>query len=688
MNKKSLLFKMLALVVCLSCALGANAYDFKYGSIYYNITGVNTVEVTNNGNGSYNGNVSIPSTVSNYGKTYQVTAIGESAFYSCSGLTNVTIPNSVTSIGVQAFYHCSGLTSVNIPGSVTSIGDYAFRYCSSLSSVTFNDGLQTIGKRAFEDSKLISVSIPNSVTLIDEYAFAFNRTTLTEVTIGNSTTTGNIVVGHGAFTSCQKLASLTLGNSVTAIEDNAFSYSAIESLTIPKSVTSLNGIPFVGCDSLKTIKVASGNTVYDSRNNCNAIIQKSNNTLIQGCRNTVIPGTVKTIGMGAFFNIRSLTSITIPSSVTTIEEYAFYACHGLSSIVIPKTVTSIGNQAFSYTSFMQSMVVENGNPKYDSRGNCNAIIETATNTLLNGCYFTVIPATVTAIAPAAMANCAIRSMIIPNSVVTIGDEAFAYCWYLQDLTIGNSVTSIGAQAFFDCLDLENLTCLAATPPVIADYTTFDNDWMLNLYEQATLTVSAFSLNAYETAEYWKKFTTIEGFLQGDLNSDGVVDVTDVTLLIAAVLNSTQVNRGAADMNSDGTIDVVDVTALINRVLNGGMDPYDPHSTGRWLVLFDKNGNKSWIQLWSNPDGGYFTTVSLTTATYGTGRAKFYIVDEGVAYGASQANKSMVLGSYTSNPLTAGQNCYTVPAGYTYTIGMVYNSSDKRYAVAQQGPACN
>ena len=533
MNKKSLLFKMLALVVCLSCALGANAYDFKYGSIYYNITGVNTVEVTNNGNGSYNGNVSIPSTVSNYGKTYQVTAIGNLAFNECFGLKSVTIPSSVTTIGTDAFHYCSAMTSVNIPNAVTSIGVRAFFFCQSLTSM----------------------SIPNSVRTI----------------------------GSSAFCGCNNLASISLGNQLNTIGDNAFQdcYS-LTSITLPKSVISIGDTPFLGCNSLAMIKVENGNSVYDSRNNCNAVIQTSSNMLVCGCKTTVIPNTVTSIGGGAFAFIETLSEI-----------------------------------------------------------------------------------------------------VIPNSVTEIGVSAFYYCSDLERVTIGKSVTNIDMQAFCSCWALTDIICLAATPPSL-DLTTFDED----IYEQATLTVSAFSLNAYETADYWKNFTTINGFLQGDLNGDGVVDVTDVTLLIDAVLNSTPVNRGAADMNSDGVVDVTDVTALINRVLNGGMDPYDPHSTGRWLVLFDKNGNKSWLQLWSNPDGGYFTAVSLTTATYGTGRAKFYIVDEGVAYGASQANKSMVLGSYTSNPLTAGQNCYTVPAGYTYTIGMVYNSSDKRYAVAQQGPACN
>ena len=274
MNNKSLLFKMLALVVSLSCALGAHAYDFKYNGIYYNITGVNTVEVTNNGNGSYSGSVSIPSTVSNYGKPYQVTAIGNLAFYECFGLKTVSLPSSVTTIGTDAFHNCFAMTSVNIPNAVTSIGIRAFYYCQSLTSL----------------------SIPNSVRTI----------------------------GSSAFSGCNNLASISLGNQLNTIGNNAFQdcYS-LTSITLPKSVTSIGDTPFLGCNSLAMIKVENGNSVYDSRNNCNAVIQTSSNMLVCGCKTTVIPNTVTSIGDGAFAFIETLSEIVIPNSVTEIIAVAW-----------------------------------------------------------------------------------------------------------------------------------------------------------------------------------------------------------------------------------------------------------------------------------------------------------------------------------------------------------------------------
>ena len=269
--------------------------------------------------------------------------------------------------------------------SVTSIGEEAFYYCSGLTSVTIGNSVINIGERAFYGSGLTSVTIGNSVTSI----------------------------GSGAFRFCSGLTSVTIPNSVTSLGDDAF----------------------YGCSALESIIVEEGNTIYDSRENCNAIIETATNTLIAGFKNTVIP-----------------------YSVTSIGDWAFSGCSSLTSVTIPNSVTSIGEGAFSYCYGLESIIVEEGNTICDSRENCNAIIETATNTLIYGCKNTVIPNSVTSIGDGAFNYCTgLTSITIPNSVTSIGEAAFDYCTGLTSVTIGNSVTSIGDGAFFGCTGLISIT---------------------------------------------------------------------------------------------------------------------------------------------------------------------------------------------------------------------------------------
>ena len=236
-----------------------------------------------------------------------VTSIGDYAFKDCSGLTSVTIPNSVTSIGDYAFSGCSGLTSVTIPNSVTSIGGYTFSGCSGLTSVTIPNSVTSIGYEAFRGcSGLTSVIIPNSVTSI----------------------------GDGAFEGCSGLTSVIIPNSVTSIGKYAFyGCSGLTSVTIPNSVTLIGNGTFFRCSRLTSVTVDKNNGTYDSRDNCNAIIETSTNKLIVGCNNTIIPNSVTSIGIGSFYGCEGLTSVTIPNSVTSIGEHAFEDCSGLTKLV-------------------------------------------------------------------------------------------------------------------------------------------------------------------------------------------------------------------------------------------------------------------------------------------------------------------------------------------------------------------
>ena len=245
---------------------------------------------------------------------------------------------------------------------------------------------------------------------------------------------------------------------VTSIDTLAFYYcEGLTSIDLPNSITEIGQEAFGNCPGLTSIVVASDNSRYDSRNNCNAIIETANNTLIVGCKNTIIPNSVTAIGNFAFEYCSGLTSIDIPNSVTHIGWYAFYSCGGLTSIVIPNSVTEVGAGAFEWCNELTNIVVESGNPRFDSRNNCNAIIETADNTLIVGCKNTTIPNSVTAIGGGAFSNCnGLTSIDIPNSVTEIGDAAFFSCVGLTSIDIPNSVTAIGDGAFCNCFGLTSI----------------------------------------------------------------------------------------------------------------------------------------------------------------------------------------------------------------------------------------
>ena len=226
-------------------------------------------------------------------------------------------------------------------------------------------------------------------------------------------------------------------------------------VTIPKSVTSIGEHIFRECSNLGSIIVDNENEIYDSRDNCNAIIETKSNTLISGCCNTVIPNSVTTIGILAFSGISHLTSVTIPNSVTSIGGGAFRNCQGLTSVTIPQSVTSIGEGAFEWCSYLTSLSVENGNTVYDSRNNCNAIIETKSNTLIAGCNTTIIPSSVTIIGQDAFIGCQnLTSIVIPYGVTTIKVGAFWNCYALSSMTISSTVTSISPYIFNECMNLK------------------------------------------------------------------------------------------------------------------------------------------------------------------------------------------------------------------------------------------
>ena len=282
------------------------------------------------------GTLTIPSSVVYDGNTYSVTSIGTFAFYWCSGLTSVTIPNSVTNIGESAFNGCSGLTSLTIPNSVTSIGSFAFVRCSGLTSVTIPNSVTSIGFGAFGIcSGLTAITIPSSVDSLGGMAFYgcnslaivnYNATNC----IYNSNDPQTEYTGRFLFKECPSLITLNIGDNVTHIPNYIFhGCSSLTSVTIGNSVTSIGFDAFSGCSSLTSL---------------------------------TIPNSVTSIGGLAFCGCSSLTSVTIPNSMTSIEYRTFAGCSGLTSVTIGNSVTSIGNEAFSGCSSLMSITFDGRTP--------------------------------------------------------------------------------------------------------------------------------------------------------------------------------------------------------------------------------------------------------------------------------------------------------------------------------------
>ena len=249
-------------------------------------------------------------------------------------------------------------------------------------------------------------------------------------------------------------------------------------------MTSIGTSAFAHCSGLTSIIVEAGNTHYDSRDSCNAIIQTDLGLLIQGCQSTVIPEGITAIGNDAFRGCSGLTSVTIPNSVTSIGYSAFDGCNSLTSVTIPNSVTSIGSSAFYGCSGLTSVTIPNSVTSigYETFYGCSGLTSVT------------IPNSVTSIGDEAFRDCSgLTSVTIPNSVTSIGSSAFSGCSSLTSVTIPNSVTSIGNYAFYGCYGLTSVYCLATAPPTLG--------YGSSLYS-ADIYVPCEAVTAYQGANEW------------------------------------------------------------------------------------------------------------------------------------------------------------------------------------------
>ena len=459
----------------------------------------------------------------------RITKIEDESFDYCKSLTSIYIPNSVKSIGNSAFSDCQSLLSIEIPDSVSTIGKKCFKGCVNLSSITLGkkfsitydnnncfEGCDNITSILFRCTyvsdwfkgftSLKSVSFEESVLSIKNSAFE-DCTGIESVTFKEGLE--NIL--SSAFRNCENITSITIPNSLKSIGSVAFAgCKKISSTTIPQNVSSIGDGAFSGCSGLTSIQVDQGNAVYDSREDCNAIIETQSNKLITGCANTSIPESVTQIGTNAFYGMSDLQSIfihksitkigsgaflncsgiasikvdeenglydsredcnaiietqsnklilgcmnsTIPESVAAVASYAFTDCFAMSSLTIPKSVVKIEDQAFLNCTGITTIIVDSDNPKYDSRNNCNAIIETASNRIILACNSTKIPSDISDFGSYAFSNC--TTFRLPNNLETIPINMFYNSNNLETIIIPNNIKRIPESSFSTCSKLRTV----------------------------------------------------------------------------------------------------------------------------------------------------------------------------------------------------------------------------------------
>jgi hypothetical protein len=682
-----------------------------------------------------------------------VTGITENAFIFCEHLTSITIPSNVTNIAGTTFPNCPNLTSIIvdennpvydsrdncnaiietatntfisgcknsiIPNSVTSIAKYAF-CCNGLTSITIPKGVTSIGERAFKEKwneihaqmttpstidgtafegvdkstcilyvpegsvdaykaadvwkdfeNIVAVPNPNKyiyytssdgnivtpnstdefganivsntytdgqgciefdgeVTRIGHNAF-LDYTRLTSIQIPNSVTS----IGYRAFIGCKNLASFSLPDSLVSIETDAFAgCERFTYVTIPKKVTNIGWYVYNRCKNLTTISVEDGNTIYDSRNNCNAIIETATNTLIQSCDNTTIPESVTSIGFRAFFGSH-ITTITIPNGVTSIDDYAFWECYDLITVIIPKSVNRISSAAFGRCGSIaeihagmltppaiDSSVFDGVNKTtctlyvpaesvdaYKAADNWkdfeNIVAEQYPDTDISG-FDNILYAPTLEVRPGQQA---MLSICLKNAVELSSfgfrlflPEGVSIAWSEEDndyainlnpsrASLKRFTTSFAEQTdgsmLIICYSTQNHSFTGNDGEVInilldiADEMA-DGDYAICINHQEMATASMTTFNVAQC----KSTLTVLSYLLGDVNGDQQVSVVDINGVVNLILgtNTNGLLLKAADTNCDGSISVVDINGVVNIILYGNpMGPSPaPALRGKWAT---------------------------------------------------------------------------------------------------------
>ena len=551
---------VLAAIWALATA-GVCAQDFTYGDLEYSINDdYISVTVTGHVDGyEATGQLNIPPTAYYNGYGFTVTVIDDYAFYYCEGLTGaLTIPNTVEEIGNLAFYHCDGLTSLTLSNALTDIGDDAFDYCGFTGTITIPASVEYIGYTPFYCCNGIEgfvVAAGNSYYDSRDNCNAIIRSYSNKLEIGckNSTIPNSVIaIEEDAFNHVSGLTEITIPSSVTTIGGWSFWFTGLTSLNIPGSVINIGENPFGGCSALTEITVESGNTIFDSRNDCNAIIRTGINELISGCQNTIIPDDVTSIGNNAFYFCSTLSGeLIIPASVSVIGGYAFEGCTGLTgSLTIPNTITEIGESAFAHCSGF------NGNLRLSE-----------SLTIIRDWAFEECPGF-------------IGNLVIPNSVTSIGSSAFEGCHgFNGSLTLPKTLESIGNFAFASCEGFKDAIALGETPATLGEYP-------FGGFGSSILYVPNGCVSAYENSAWSEQFTMIEEY-------DGTAEIESISVSIYPNPTHGSIRVEACDISNISIFNVLG-EKVFEREVSGHAFDYDfsGMETGIYLI---KVVGKNYIQ---------------------------------------------------------------------------------------------
>lgn len=413
-----------------------------------------------------------------------VSRIPNNAFEGCKNLKKVTLKMGISSIGDYAFKGCENLEEFKINGEADYISSTAFYGCPKLSVLNatgihddFNDEKKTLIYQRYEQQIVIGTNnVSSKMTAVGDYAF-YGRDAIKNLVIPASITE----IGKMSFAGCPNLERITVDrtsttydsrdncnaiieknsdklivgckntsipNDVQTIGEYAFADCiGLKGVNIPTSIKKIEDKAFLGSKDIETITVSANNVIYDSRDNANAIIETSSNRLLLACNQTVIPSDIEVIAANAYSNV-TLTSLVIPEGVKTIEDYAFENMDSLESITLPASLTSIGVNAFAGCTNLKEIKVVDGNSKYDSRDNCNAIVESDTNKIVIACNQTTISSTIVTIGESSFANLkGLTEINIPDNVQRIEKAAFLGCENVVNVLISDGVKTIGEEAF-------------------------------------------------------------------------------------------------------------------------------------------------------------------------------------------------------------------------------------------------